>query len=547
MTIRWRGLLTLQGFESTDHRILEAVTWRALPLTLRVQTEDFGAHDGASPVATIDTIEARDPGSLAELIASLGIEIPEGAQPIYGEGTFSESEPGQLAAQWVEEQVLRGVSVDPGAIEYVEELIDPSTGAVVTMEQIYEVWDQIDAASILGDEAEEARLIEWLEALYYRVRFVVYEIAAATLVATPAFGQCVIEIFSAEPEEGQGTEPPAPDAGQEQQAAPAAAAASTASAGERLAALIGKPSARQRLSALVRREGERQVAAFSPGRMIAAGDARRFDPSRTPEIEEPADGELRQAAASRLRLATFERSVFEREQLAGPLKWTIEPDGRFHGHLFTWESCHRSFAGRCETPMFLRRDPDFSDFHVGDAALADGGKLRVGVLTYAALHAPEARGLSAAQLTQLMEDTGSQLGPCRLHVDEFGLQACGQLWDDVSPTQAARALAGFPSYDARRVSGRWRLFGLHVVNTPGHTIYEEEEGELVRMVASLAPVLGPKASAALASKGGSSCGCGGHAEGGCSCSGKLKLSPKGLADLAALDRAMADRRALAGR
>lgn len=541
MKIRWRGFLTLRAWESSDHRLLENVTWRALPLTLRIQTEDFGAHDGASPVGSIETIEIPDAARAAELAAELGIELPEGAEPVYGEGGFSDSEPGQLAAQWVDEKVLRGVSVDPGAIEYVEELVDPATGSIVTMEQIYEVWDEIDAAEILDDEAEAARLYEWLESLYYRVRFSLYEIAAATLVATPAFGQAVIEIFATEGDEGAGDEG---DGSGEQEEEPPAAAAST-TVRDRLAALgLERPSARQRLSALIQRDGERQVAAFSPGRMIAAGEARRFDPSATPEIEEPGDGELRQAAASRLRVATFEPAVFEREALTGPLKWTIEPSGRFHGHLFTWESCHRSFAGRCETPLFLRRDPEFGDFHVGEACLSTGGKVRVGVLTYAALHAPEARGLSAAQLTQLMEDTGAQLGPCRLHVDEFGLQAVGQLWEDVSPEQAARALAGFPSYDARRVSGRWRLFGLHVVNTPGHTVYEEDEGELVRMVASLAPVAGPKALAALASKAGDGCGCGGSCGG---CGSKPKLSASALADLAALDRAMADRRALAKR
>ena len=538
MTIRWRGFLAFQASETSDHRILETIVWRDLPLTLRIQTEDFGAHDGASPVGNIDLIESATPERVAEISEALGVTVPEGSQPMYGEGAFSDSEAGQLAAQWVGERVLRGVSVDPGALEYVEELVDPATGAEVQMEQIYEAWDQIEAASILGDEAEEARLYEWLESLYYRVRFTLYEIAAATLVATPAFGQALIEIW-----DDAAQEAPAPDAGQ--QPAPAAAA-SVASAGERLAALGGRPPARQRLSALIRTEGSEQVAAFSPGRMIAAAGARRFDPSIRPVAESAEEGSARQAAASRLAVATFPPSVFQREALEGPTKFTIEPDGRYHGHLFTWESCHRSFAGRCESPVFLRSDPDFRDFHVGEARLDDGQALRVGVLTFAALHAPEARQLSAAELTRLMEDTGSQLGPCRLHVDEFGLQATGQLWADVDPTQAARALAGFPSYDARRVNGRWRLFGLHVVNTPGHTIYEEEDGEVIRMVASLAPTVGPLAAAALA---GDHHGCGGAcggSEGSCGCS-KPRLSPAALASLAHLDSAMASRKALARR
>jgi hypothetical protein len=156
-----------------------------------------------------------------------------------------------------------------------------------------------------------------------------------------------------------------------------------------------------------------------------------------------------------------------------------------------------------------------------------------------------------------MEHTGSQLGPVRLHVDEFGLQACGQLFSDVPAPQAARALAGFPSYDARRVAGRWRLFGLHVVNTPGHTIYEEDGGDL-RMVASVAPTIGPRGEAARAAAQGA-CSCGGRnrtsgvphggtdAHTACSCNLRATLSPEALADLATLDRAMsARRRARAG-
>lgn len=543
---RWRGILTGGNFETSDHRILENVSWRELPLTLRIQTEDFGAHAGASPVASIQLIEARS----VEALRAEGFTIPpeaDGAQPYYAEGEFSESEPGQLAAQWVSEQVLRGVSVDPGAIEYVEELVDPATGEIVPMEQIYETWDLIEAAEITDDEDEQARLYEWLQSLYYRIRFTTYEIAAATLVATPAIGWAVIELVG----DAEGSEGDASGEAASQTAEPSPAS-------ERLAALVGRPSARDRLSGLIERQASgRQVAAFSPGRMIAAGQAESFDPHARPAAQEEHADASRQAAASRLAVATFPPAVFEPIAATGPIKFTIGDDRRMSGHLFTWASCHRSFAGRCESPMFLRGDPDFSDFHVGEAALEGGGRTRVGVLTFAALHAPDAVGLSAQELTRLMEDTGRQLGPVRLHSDEFGLQASGQLWDDVDPTEAARALAGFPSYDARRIAGRWRLFGLHVVNTPGHTIYEEDEGELIRMVASLAPTLGPAAAAAL-DAAETPCGCqsqqqasgaSSEAQGGRSCScaagSKLKISAGALARLAELDEAMAARRRLA--
>lgn len=75
----------------------------------------------------------------------------------------------------------------------------------------------------------------------------------------------------------------------------------------------------------------------------------------------------------------------------------------------------------------------------------------------------------------------------------------------------------------------WRLYGLHVVNTPGYPWRVDGEGGS-RMVASMARP-GPAPS--------SSCGCGGHAS-ACSC-GSRRLSAAALADLSHLDTAMARR------
>lgn len=528
MTLFWHGVLTIQGFESPDHRILSNVTWRDLPLTLRIQTEDFGQHDGASPVGSITLMET----STQEAMAALGFTVPPSSAPVYAQGTFSDSEAGQLAAQWMGEKVLRGVSVDPGAVEYTEEIIDPATGAVVDMSQIMEAWDQIDAAEILGNDDEAARLYEWLESLYYRVNFTAYEVAAATLVATPAFGECILELWSgpgAQGEQSTSREPQAQLASRREDLRSKFGLGPAPETVEQPALTV-----RQRLSALLRTDGADQVAGFSPARMIAAGGATRF--------------ESIQAAAP----AAMHADWFQPIQTDGVVKFTISDEGRMMGHLFTWDSCHRSFAaaGRCLAPTFLRDDPNFADFHVGEARLDNGQRLRVGTLTFAANHADDLPKATPAELIDLMENTGTQLGPVRLYVDKFGLQASGQLFDDVSATEAARALAGFPSYDARRIGGRLRLYGLHVVNTPGHPIYEEADGQVVRMVASVAPAVGPHTAAALLAAG-SSCGCGGvhaaatgsqpgtEASGTCTCQPKLTASA--LADLAALDAAVKHR------
>lgn len=561
MTIWWRGPLTLQGLESDDHRLLEVVDWRDLPLTLRVQTEDFGLHQGASPVGSIRHLEHIEGG-------------PDGSTMVWGRGPFSDSESGQLAAQWVDEGVLRGVSVDPGALEYLEELVDPATGEVVPTEALYEVWDEIEAANILDDDEEEARLYEWVASLYYRVRFTRYQIAAATLLAVPAFGGAWIEI---DPENGAGLEGGGePDEGATgtQQAASAgrlldgAARRRPANTAQLLAALGVK---RSPLASLARPAGisdDGKLAAFSPGRMVASTTVERFDPAADvaggDQQTEPDEHRARRASVAyildrpderpnllygpggvldldqvrqaRAAITAMRADYYLPEELTARLPWTIEDDGRMHGHLFGWNDCHRSFAGRCERPD---RQQDFSDFHTGTTVLDDGTRIRTGVLTFADLHAPGGN-LTPGQLQQLMEDTGTQLGTLRLYADEIGVQGVGQVFDDVPATQLARALAGFPSGDWRKVAGTWSLFGLHVVNTPGYPAYEEEDGIPIRMVASMAPfVRGEDRSALLAALGASPCGCGGGGSTPCGCGGTTGLSPKALADLAHLDMAAA--------
>lgn len=560
MTIWWRGPMTVQGLESDDHRLFEAFDWRDLPLTLRIQTEDFGAHQGASPVGSVVSLEYIDGPS-------------DGVTLVWGRGYFSEDEAGKQAAMWVDEKVLRGISVDPGAIEYLEELIDPATGEVVPTEALYEVWDQIEAAQVLDDDEEQARLMEWLESLYYRVRFPRYEIAAATLLATPCFPQAWIEI---DPENGAGLDHPlagtgpAADEMAGQQAASAGrlldgAPSRPGNTADLLAALGVKPSPLRALALPSGVSADGKIAAFSPGRMIAAATVERFDsdadvPGGAQETE-PEEHRARRASVAyildrpeerpnllygpggvlhldqvrqaRAAITAMRADYYRPEELSARLPWTIEDDGRMHGHLFGWNDCHRSFAGRCERPD---RQQDFSDFHTGTTLLDDGTRIRTGVLTFADLHAPGGN-LTPAQLQKVMEDTGTQLGTMRLYADDIGVQGVGQVFDDVPSTALARALAGFPSGDWRRVAGTWSLFGLHVVNTPGYPSYEEEDGVPIRMVASMAPfVRGEDRVALLNHWAEPACGCGGGSSDLCGCA--LGLSPKALADLAHLDLAV---------
>lgn len=494
---RWQGVLTIQGelASDSDRRIFDLFTWRDPPLTLRVQTEDFGGHDGASPVATIETLE---------LMAD--------NRRVWGTGTFSDTDAGQVAETWVAEGVLRGVSVDPGEFTYVEEITDPD-GNLVTMEAVYELYAEADEAMEAGDEETYADIMTTIDALRWQMRFTTYEIAAATLVATPAFKDAKIELV---PE------------GEE-----AAAAAAAAPVADRLASLRARPTAAQRLAALVgKRAGTllasapdgATVAAFNPGRTIAAPNATFTGVGTAPALQAS-------SGPQRMRAAWFQPDDLVAQARA---PWTITDEGRIMGYLYSHSSCHRSFPN-CETPP---QQSDFPEFHVGQALLDDGTVLTpangtgVGVLTYADLHAGD--GPPDPQVLQrLMEDTGQQLGPVRLYSDDYGVQCCGQVYEDVTPALVARALAGFPSGDWRDVlNGEgWRLYGLHVVNTPGHP-WRQDGASGARRVASMAP-----ARRQVAQLGAPSCGCGGHEAASCGCKAP-KLSAAALADLAHLDTAM---------
>jgi hypothetical protein len=374
------------------------------------------------------------------------------------------------AALWVAEGVLRGVSIDPGDhpnhAEYIEEIVDPATRAVVDLARVYEVQDEIDVAVEAGDEAEAQRLIDWLDSLYVRTRYTAYEIGAA------AFADATIELVS--------TDVPVP------------------------VSASAEPDLATQLAALRDRGNRGMVAVQASGR-VAVMRADWYKPQSTPAT----------AGAE--------------AQLKGLTQWTITDDGRMCGHLWDPDSCHRSYRADCVKPP--PRGTDFKDFHVGTTVLDDGSRIRTGVLTFMGEHAPEAKGLTREQMNKLMEDTGKQLGTVRLYEDEFGVQACGQIFDDVSPTMAARALAGWLSYDLRPYGGKHYLFGLHTVNTPGHPWYEEEGGEVVRMVASAGPVTRREAPVLAAAVGGA---CGETVSCGCDTSTPT-LSPLAAAALAHLD------------
>lgn len=141
----WRApVLVRVNVETPDGRLMRAIDWRELPLPLKWQKADTDGHDQSIIVGRIDTIEMADDTTVTAA------------------GVFDTSPDALEAARLVAEQMLRGVSVDPGGI-----------GAV-------EVTERDDGSMLMEFES--------------------YTIGGATLVAIPAFPDAAIQLIDDEGE-----------------------------------------------------------------------------------------------------------------------------------------------------------------------------------------------------------------------------------------------------------------------------------------------------------------------------------------------------------
>lgn len=160
MATRWRGLLAPIGVPTGDGRRMAvgSVTHRELPLPLKWQRADSGAHDDSVIVGSLESVDIREDGA-------------------WGEGELFDDRPDlpRVSEDVAEALMLldRGVigpSVDGGAataIEVIAGTDDPVTPEVV--------------------EQSVMETGEWPET---ELLFTEYEIAAATLVSIPAFAEC---------------------------------------------------------------------------------------------------------------------------------------------------------------------------------------------------------------------------------------------------------------------------------------------------------------------------------------------------------------------
>lgn len=160
----WESELAFEGMATSDGRYLipGGIANRKLPLTLMCQYTTAEGHDGAEVCGKLTHIWRVDRPDLGE-----------GVVAIMGAGEFSEELMGPTAAALVEEEVLRGVSVDIAPTRRA--IFDANTHLEVAEEDM-DPQQYMDGGYIVGIEGE---------------------IMGATLVPFPAFADAGMRILSA--------------------------------------------------------------------------------------------------------------------------------------------------------------------------------------------------------------------------------------------------------------------------------------------------------------------------------------------------------------
>lgn len=121
----WEAVLAYEGLETADGRFLMPgeIDERDLPLTLMAQTVTADGHMGAEVAGKITKIWRVERSDLGD-----------GVIAVMGSGEFSTEKAGPMAVQLVEDEVLRGVSVDITASEKVP--VSRETHAVIPEDEL---------------------------------------------------------------------------------------------------------------------------------------------------------------------------------------------------------------------------------------------------------------------------------------------------------------------------------------------------------------------------------------------------------------------------
>ncbi|MET0904311.1 MAG: hypothetical protein ABWZ52_13815 [Acidimicrobiales bacterium] len=390
----WRGRLAPIGVPTGDRRRFErgGIGHRDLPLPLLYQLVTGEGHAQSVVVGRI-----------------LGVTITDDEAYGYGDWLDTEHTP---AAQERMANGIGGVSVDLDDLEY--ELRVPGTSTV---------WKAEEQCS---EESGECAVQE----------FVVTKgrIAAATLVAIPAFTEARLEMYDGVDEEGV------------------------------LAAFDEMPAAYEEGDSCGCGVSAAAIAEqVTPVNAVAAAVATAFTP--------PA------AAFSDPGFSGVTGLVLDDERVPG---YTA-----IYGHLGTWEVGHVGLPGQR-----LPRSPSgYAYFHVGEVYTAEGDSLPVGKIVWGGKHPSMQVGMRAA--AQHYDDTSRAVAVVRAGEDAYGVWVSGVLlpWvtDEVKLDLGISPLSG----DWRPVGGRLELIAALTVNTPGFPVVRarQEAGRVTALIASAGPAV----------------------------------------------------------
>lgn len=493
--LMWHGCLAPEGIMSGDGRMFSAgaLTWRDLPLPLRVQEADTGAHNGAIVIATIDRIVRR-------------------GNKIMGEGRFVDTADADRIIGMVAERAYRGVSIDADSAE-------------------------------LAEGAEEGA-----------VEFAKGRICAATIVAIPAFAEAYVALG---PLPDEGGEAPSGDGTfrdvsteerdrlkRNGQAMPDGSypiancddlrnavqaigrakdpAAVKRHIKKRAASLecegfelpegwaddtddfargpgwVTNPRETRRIHAYWTQPGHKGYAKVrwgTPGdftrlrRFLAKYISPEFlnrtaaqwhhdalgywpgelgMPGNPPDTKENRRRAARHAHAVNLvsaaELAVTPSWYFDNPGFTEPVGLTVEGQ-HVYGHIATWQTCHVGIQNVCTTAP--HSEHNYAYFRTG-AVLTDKGRISVGQITMGTGHANLRKNPRAA--ADHYADTGTVVADVAAGEDDHGIWISGCLREGVTPQQVHALQAGAISGDWRNIGGSLELIAALVVNVPGFPI-----------------------------------------------------------------------------
>lgn len=404
----WESELAYEGLATSDGRYLMpgGITNRDLPLTLMCQTVTAEGHDGAVVCGKMTSIwrEARP---------DLGV----GVTAIMASGEFSSKAMGPEACQLVEEQVLRGVSVDIAPTRQF--LIDGVTLAEVPEE---------DASFEKYANGEYLHGIEGV-------------IMGATLTPFAAFAEANVWIRREEAMVASGGV-----VADEAQITPGEFVLNTAQAeeigGEEMLLAPDEPAKAERRIVIT-------ASAGTPVKLVPrsiTASAAGMAPIRPP------------------------KDWFFTPEPEGKFPLTVMDDGRIMGHLATWDQCHHGFADQC---MLARPSKSgYSFFHVGQIITAEGERVDVGrIVVGETVNAGHAGiDLDAYNAARYYDKTACVGAFVRAIDGEYGIWLSGVVRSDCPSERVRDMIANPPSGDWRYENGCLELIAALSVPVAGFPV-----------------------------------------------------------------------------